>query len=72
MSTNGYENWAVDLANVGAIYPFQGSEVVLVIIGFVFWIGWHIIQIKEENADFAHDIEHKNDPDAMKNAIERY
>ena len=33
MSTNGMESWAVDLKDVGAIYPFQGTEVLLVIIG---------------------------------------
>jgi hypothetical protein len=27
MSTIGYSSWAVDLADVGAIYPFQGYEV---------------------------------------------
>jgi len=43
MSTNGMTSWAVDLKDVGAIYPFQGWEVVLVILGFAFWIGWHII-----------------------------
>ena len=33
MSTNGMTSWAVDLKDVGAIYPFQGSETLLVIIG---------------------------------------
>ena len=32
MSTNGMTSWAVDLKDVGAIYPFQGSETVLVIL----------------------------------------
>ena len=50
MSTNGMESWAVDLKDVGAIYPFQGSEVLMVIIGCVFWIGWHVIQTRHENA----------------------
>ena len=45
MSTNGMESWAVDLKDFGAIYPFQGSEVLLVIVGLAFWIGWHVIQI---------------------------
>ena len=33
MSTNGMESWAVDLKDVSAIYPFQGTEVILVILG---------------------------------------
>ena len=48
MSTNGMTSWAVDLKDVGAIYPFQGTEVLLVILGFVFWIGWHVIQLRQE------------------------
>ena len=36
--------WAVDLANVGPIYPWQGSELILAIAGVAFWILWHIIQ----------------------------
>jgi hypothetical protein len=48
MSTIGYGDWAVDLANVGAVYPFQGSEVLMTIIGVAFWIGWHRIQYVRE------------------------
>ncbi|MGI9305832.1 MAG: hypothetical protein ACR2P5_00850 [Gammaproteobacteria bacterium] len=51
MSTIGYENWAVDLAEVGAVYPFQGGEVLMVIICAALWIGWHIAQIKSENRE---------------------
>jgi len=44
-------NWAVDLANVGAIYPLQGMEVLLVVLGLIFWLGWHVLQIRQENED---------------------
>lgn len=72
MSTNGYESWAIDLAWVGAIYPFQGGEVILVLLGLVFWIGWHVVQFRQEKADIAYDMEHKNDPEAVRRALERY
>jgi hypothetical protein len=42
MSTTGVESWAVDLKDIGAIYPFQGSEGILVIVGLLLWIGWHM------------------------------
>ena len=48
MSTIGYDNWAVDMADVGAIYPFQGFEVPMGIAGVVFWLGWHVIQSRRE------------------------
>ena len=48
MSTNGMTSWAVDLKDVGAIYPFQGTEVLLVILGVAFWIGFHVLQSRVE------------------------
>ena len=33
MSTTGIENWALDLKDVAQIYPFQGSEGILFIVG---------------------------------------
>jgi hypothetical protein len=50
MSTIGYSSWAVDLAEVGAIYPFQGSEVVMTIVAVVLWLAWHVVEIRGENA----------------------
>ena len=37
-----YSIWAVDLKDIGAIYPFQGFEVPMVIAGLAFWILWHV------------------------------
>jgi hypothetical protein len=72
MSTNGMENWAVDLKDVGAIYPFQGSEVFMVIIGLIFWIGWHVIQTRQENAEIAADMAADRSGDETRKAIDRY
>jgi hypothetical protein len=72
MSTNGLESWAVDLKDVGAIYPFQGAEVVMVIIGLAFWIGWHILQIRQESAEIAEDMAADRSGDDTRKAIDRY
>ena len=53
MSMTNVESWSVDLATVGPIYPMVGTEGILVILGLVFWIGWHIWQIRFENRTFA-------------------
>ena len=45
-------NWGVDLKDVGAIYPMQGMESGMVLIGIILWVGWHIWQIKFEDATF--------------------
>jgi hypothetical protein len=72
MSTNGMESWAVDLKDVGAIYPFQGSEVLMVIIGLAFWIGWHVIQTRLETAEFKADMAADRSGDETREAIDRY
>jgi hypothetical protein len=66
------ESWAVDLKDVGAIYPFQGAEVVMVIIGLVFWIGWHVIQIRQENAEIEADMAADRSGDETRKSIDRY
>ncbi len=71
MSTIGYENWAVDLANVGAVYPFQGSEVLMVVIGVVFWLGWHFVQSSRESAELEHQRK-AFDKSKASGAIDRY
>ena len=46
-------NWIDHLSAkevVGAVYPGAGStETLLVILGLVFWIGWHVITNKSES-----------------------
>ena len=56
MATGPVDNW-LNLDTFGAIYPFVGSEVLLAILGYAFWLIWHFIQIRKENQEFAKDIE---------------
>ncbi len=72
MSTNGMTSWAVDLKDVGAIYPFQGMEVLMFILGLVFWIGWHILQARMENTELSHEMKADPEGDEARRAIERY
>jgi len=69
MSTTPVESWAVDLADVGAIYPMVGSEVILWIIGMVGWIIWHIWQIKHENATYDAEVEKYGSPESVQKAL---
>ena len=52
MST-GIESWDGNMLELGPLYPFVGSEGIMVIIAVIFWIGWHVLQIRMENQ--AHD-----------------
>ena len=60
MSTGNFENWDGDLTLLGPIYPFVGSEGFMVILAVIFWIGWHILQIRAENRQ--HDEEAASSP----------
>ncbi len=56
MATGMVDSWAnVDVA--GPIYPFVGVEPLFVVLGLVFWVGWHVIQIREESSELAGDVE---------------
>jgi hypothetical protein len=68
MSTTGIESWAVDLKDVGAIYPLQGLEGLFVIIGVVLWLGWHVMQMRAEKADY-HDTVSRHGDDASINEV---
>ncbi|RLA12367.1 MAG: hypothetical protein DRQ59_07750 [Gammaproteobacteria bacterium] len=59
MSTGLVDNW-LNIDTFGPIYPFVGTEMLLTIAGFAFWIGWHIWQLKKESAEFKEDIENIN------------
>lgn len=72
MSTIGYESWAVDLKDVGAIYPFQGTEVIMVVLGLVFWIGWHIVQMRQESEEIAEELQADARGDTARKLIDDY
>ncbi len=68
MSTTPVESWAVDLNTLGPVYPFVGIEVILVIAAFVFWIGWHVIQLKSEGDTYDKELRLLSDPKTMERA----
>ncbi len=72
MSTNGMTDWAVDLGEVAAVYPFQGTEFLMFILGLAFWIIWHILQFRAEKSEVSHEMEADESGDKAKAAIDRY
>ena len=47
--TTDVDGSAVGTQVQGAIYPGVGSEGILVLLGFVIWIGWHVIAARQES-----------------------
>ncbi len=56
MSTTEVTTWAVDLATVGPIYPFVGTEMMWFILGLLFWVGFHVWQIGFERKTYDDDM----------------
>ena len=63
--------WSGTIADIGPMYPFVGDEKVMVVGIFVFWIVWHILQIRAEQREFEEDLERLRKGDAIKQALDR-
>ena len=69
MST-GIETWNMNLLDIGAMYPFPGSEVLWAIIGIVSWLLWHWIQIRAENKIYDEDEQIFSDKATLNSAMQ--
>ncbi len=72
MSTIGIDSWAVDLKDVGAIYPFQGAEVLMVVIAMALWIVWHIWQLRNEDEEIKSEMQQNGNKETIQRSIDRY
>lgn len=48
-NTAPFNDWSGNMFDLGPLYPFVGSEGALVVVLVLFWIVWHILQIRMEN-----------------------
>ena len=53
--TGNFGDWNGNMVDIGPIYPFVGWEMLMVIILLVFWIGWHVVQMRMENRQHEED-----------------
>ena len=72
MSTIGIDSWAVDLKDVGAVYPFQGAEVPMVLVAIALWIIWHVRQLRIENEEIKSEMQENGNKENMGRSIDRY
>ena len=70
MSTGNFANWDGDLLQIGPIYPFVGSEGLMVIIAVIFWIVWHILQIRAENRQLDDEARQLRQGNNLQKAVE--
>jgi hypothetical protein len=70
MSTANFANWDGNLLDIGPIYPFVGSEGVMAVIALIFWIVWHILQIRSENRQLDEEAANLRKPGNLQKAVE--
>jgi len=62
------DSWAVDLADVGAVYPMQGNESLMVWLVVAIWVVWHVVQIVGEQRSQGQQIsQHGSEEELAKN-----
>lgn len=66
------DTWAVDLGNTGAVYPWQGYELILVILAVAAWILWHIVQLRQEKHEYAKDIKEYGSKESIRKALDEH
>lgn len=69
MSTGSFENWTGTITDIGAIYPFVGTEFLLFIIGMVFWIVWSIWQARHENRTYDEEVKKFGSAESLNKVI---
>ena len=70
MSTGNVENWTGNIAEIGAAYPFVGMETTLVVVGVVFWIGWHILQLRAESRELEEEVRKHGNAESLNRVLD--
>lgn len=69
MSTGNIANWDGNLMELGPLYPFVGWEGLMVVLAVIFWIGWHVLQIRAENKRYEEQARNLRQSGALQKAL---
>ena len=64
------ESWTGNIADIGPVYPMLGTETLLVIIGLVSWIVWHVIQAKREDSVYEEEEKRFGDSETLQRLVD--
>jgi hypothetical protein len=65
------ESFAGTITDIGPMYPFVGTEMLMVIVIAAFWIVWHVMQLRGESQEFKDDIERLRSKDMLRKVLDR-
>ena len=63
------ESWGGTITDIGPMYPMVGTEGLLVIIGVVAWIVWHVVQARRENREYEDQVRKYGGRESLKRLI---
>jgi hypothetical protein len=63
--------WSGTVTDIGPLYPFVGSEMLMVAIVAAAWIAWHVAQIRAESREFKEDEARLRQQSQMNRALDR-
>ncbi len=64
-------SWSGTMTDIGPMYPFVGTEMLMVIVVGAFWVAWHIIQTRAETREFEDSLARLKDEKALREALDR-
>lgn len=69
-STGAIENWLGNIADIGPLYPFVGSEFTLWCIGIFVWILWQVSCTRAESRQYREEIEKHGGKESIQELID--
>jgi hypothetical protein len=70
MNTGSFSDWGGAMFDLGPLYPFVGWEKAMVIALAVFWIVWHVLQIRAENRQLDQEARKLREGDNLQRAMQ--
>jgi hypothetical protein len=67
--TGNFGDWNGNITDIGPIYPFVGAEWLMVLLLVIFWVGWHIIQVRSESRLHEEEARALRQGDALQRAL---
>lgn len=71
MTTPTVTSWTGTVTDIGPLYPFVGTEFLLVLVAFVVWLLWHVLQLRTESQEYQNDAQELRTKGVLKHALER-
>jgi hypothetical protein len=71
MRTGEITTWGGTITDIGPMYPFVGWEMVLTLVLLVFWVGWHVLQLRTESREYREDEQKLRNKEVMTRVLDR-